>query len=153
MFYPVTPQVSFLQEGRVMTDLNETMTILPGCQCGDDCKATCAQRFGTAPACEPCGCTPFLDDFTAPLFTERDVLDAARAIVKGQRQEDYGDASRNLTRVGAVWGALLGTSAINPRTVAVMLAALKLVRAAGRANRDDLIDGAGYILLADEAED
>lgn len=119
----------------------------PGCRCGDECHMPCWQRIGVAPACEACGCDPFPDDAPRP----PDVLDTARKIVRGDREQDYGPPERNLTRIGVVWGALLDRDPIPPRTVAVMLAGMKVVRAAGRTNRDDLIDGAGYLLLADEA--
>lgn len=82
-----------------------------------------------------------------------DVADEARELVYGDRHDDYGSPERNLTKIGLVWGAMLGVEPIPPRTVAVMMAGLKLVRASGRTNRDDLVDGIGYLLLADEAED
>lgn len=119
----------------------------PDCCCGDDCQFPCWQRVGVAPACEKCGCKPFPDNAPKP----PDVLDVARQTVHGARQNDYGTPERNLTRIGIVWGALLGIDALPPRTVAVMLAGMKCVRATGRDNRDDLIDGIGYLLLADES--
>lgn len=84
--------------------------------------------------------------------TRRDVADDARKLVYGDRHSDYGSPERNLTKIGLVWGAMLGVEPIPPRTVAVMMAGLKLVRASGRTNRDDLVDGIGYLLLADDAE-
>jgi hypothetical protein len=82
-----------------------------------------------------------------------DLANEARRMVYGDRNRDYGSPERNLTKIGMVWGALLGIDPIPPRTVAVMMTGMKLVRAAGRTNRDDLIDGVGYLLLADEASD
>lgn len=79
------------------------------------------------------------------------MLDTARNTVRGARNDEYGDPQRNLRRIGIVWGAMLGTDAIPPRTVAILLAGMKVVRAAGRENRDDLVDLAGYTLLADES--
>jgi hypothetical protein len=123
---------------------------LPGCHCGDECGMPCWQRVGIAPACEACGCDALPID-PAPTETRQDVLDIARRTVTGSRQQDYGHPERNLTRIGIVWGALLDREAISAREVAVMLAGLKVVRASGRENRDDLIDGIGYLFLADEA--
>jgi hypothetical protein len=120
----------------------------PGCRCGDDCAMQCWTRVGIAPACEACGCDPFPDDTPKPV----DVLDEARGIVHGAREKDYGPPEANLRRIGIVWGTLLDVEPIPPRTVAVMLAGLKVVRASHRDNRDDLIDGIGYLLLADEAK-
>ena len=120
----------------------------PGCRCGDECGMPCWQRIGVAPACEQCGCDAFADD--VPIVW--DVLDTARNTVRGARQHDYGDPSENLRRIGIVWGSLLNIDAIPPRKVAVMLAGMKVVRAAHRTNRDDLVDGIGYLYLADESD-
>ena len=123
---------------------------LPGCRCGDECGMPCWQRIGIASACESCGCDalPFDPQQTE---TKTDVLEIARKTVRGTRQNDYGNPERNLTRIGIVWGTLLDREPIPARDVAVMLAGMKVVRASGRTNRDDLIDGIGYLLLADEA--
>jgi len=82
---------------------------------------------------------------------ENDLLEIARSIVRGDRQKDYGNPEDNLTRIGIVWGALLMQDAIPPRTVALMLAGMKLVRASNRDNRDDFVDAVGYLVLADES--
>jgi hypothetical protein len=121
-----------------------------GCNCGDECSLPCWQRVGVAPACERCGCAPFAGDTPRP---QRDAATDARALVYGDRQKDYGPPERNLQKIGVVWGALLDKEPLSPRLVAVMLAAMKTVRASGRDNRDDLIDGIGYLLLADESSD
>ena len=81
------------------------------------------------------------------------LTDDAISLVYGDRHADYGNPERNLTKIGMVWGALLGLDPIPPRTVAVMMVGMKAVRAAGRKNRDDLVDAVGYLLLADEASD
>lgn len=75
--------------------------------------------------------------------------DAARMAYE-DRQADYGDAAENLGRIGAVWGELLGWGEIDPDMVALMLAAMKLVRASSRLNRDDLVDATAYLMLADD---
>lgn len=75
--------------------------------------------------------------------------DAAR-MAYTNRQEDYGDPTPNLSSIGAVWGEVLGTDPIPPDTVALMMVGLKLVRAAGRMNRDDLVDAVAYLMLADD---
>jgi hypothetical protein len=75
--------------------------------------------------------------------------DAARMAYE-DRHDDYGDAADNLGRIGVVWGELLGWGEIDPDMVALMLAAMKLVRASSRLNRDDLVDGVAYLMLADD---
>lgn len=75
--------------------------------------------------------------------------DAAR-MAYADRQADYGDAADNLAAIGAVWAELLGLDALPADMVALMLAAMKLVRASGRINRDDLVDASAYLMLADD---
>jgi hypothetical protein len=84
---------------------------------------------------------------------ERDVLDRGRAIVRGEREQQYGPPERNLTAIAAVWTALFPDLPFEftARDVALMFASMKLVRASARLNDDDLVDAAGYLLLADEA--
>lgn len=75
--------------------------------------------------------------------------DAAR-MAYADRQQDYGDPTPNLSTIGAVWGEILGTDPIAPDMVALMMCGMKLVRATGRMNRDDLVDAVAYLMLADD---
>jgi hypothetical protein len=84
-------------------------------------------------------------------MAKRTIASDAEDIVFGVREQDYGTPERNLSRIGIIWGTLLGIDPLPPRQVAVLLTAMKLVRASGRENRDDLLDGIGYLILADEA--
>ena len=77
-----------------------------------------------------------------------DILEQARALVRGDRNESYGSGVREMQRVGQAWGALLDRGPIDGRTVALMMVALKGIRATCRVDSDDEIDAAGYILLA-----
>jgi hypothetical protein len=52
-----------------------------------------------------------------------------------------------------VWGELLGTDPVPADMVALMLAGMKLVRATGRINRDDLVDACAYLMLADDVRE
>ena len=82
------------------------------------------------------------------------VAEEAAELIDGARQDFYGDPVTNHRRIGIVWGALLDREPIPPRTVAVMLAAMKLVREAGPlAKRDNLVDACGYLLIAERASD
>lgn len=78
------------------------------------------------------------------------LLRDAQAIVDGDRRRQYGHPVKNLRRVAAVWTALIGHD-LTARDVALMLAALKLVREAHRPHRDNRLDAAGYIAIADLA--
>lgn len=92
----------------------------------------------------------------AKLVTDGDydtgtVAAEAERLVNGKRAEQYGQPPENMARIGAVWGALLGREPIPPRTVAVMMAALKLARECGpEPKRDNLVDACGYLLIAEQ---
>jgi hypothetical protein len=78
-----------------------------------------------------------------------DVLTEAGDLLNGPRQDTYGDPVAMQTRVGRVWGALLGIDDIPPARVALMMAGLKLVRdCAGVTQRDNKVDAASYIQQA-----
>ena len=59
------------------------------------------------------------------------------------RQKDYGDAERNLRRIGRCWGATLGTADIPAETVALMMAQLKIMRIVDKRKVEDSFDDLG----------
>lgn len=83
-------------------------------------------------------------------FDTGTVAAEAERLVSGKRADQYGQPAENMARIGAVWGALLGQAPIPGRTVAVMMAALKLARECGpESKRDNLVDACGYLLIAE----
>lgn len=62
-----------------------------------------------------------------------------------ERQEQYGDALYNFEVIGKIWGALLDTDPIEPYQVALMMDALKTVRAFNNPEHlDSWQDKLGY---------
>jgi hypothetical protein len=79
------------------------------------------------------------------------LLDAF-VLINGARQDGYGPPRENLARgTMALCQAFLPGHVYTPRTVALMLALLKLAREAHGHKQDNLIDAAGYIALAADA--
>lgn len=77
-----------------------------------------------------------------------DVLAEARELVAGDRQAAYGTPVEAMRRTAALWEAVDG----RPHTghdVALKLALLKIARESHAHRRDNLIDAAGYLLIAD----
>ena len=72
----------------------------------------------------------------------------AASVVKGERQESYGPAERNLSRIAELWASYLGHP-ITPRNVAVMMILLKAARDAHKSKHDNMVDICGYAYLAD----
>lgn len=79
----------------------------------------------------------------------RTLSDRALALIDGPRQDDYASPEVNLSRIGAMWSAILGLEdAIPASKVALMMAALKIARAAHKPTEDSLVDTVGYVELA-----
>lgn len=99
-----------------------------------------------------------------------EILDEAKRLTTGDRQQQYGDAAQNYKAVGDLWGAYLLASlikagckiinsdgkevdflAIPPEDTLAMLALMKIGRSAsGKPKPDHFVDGAGYMALAGE---
>lgn len=77
------------------------------------------------------------------------ILHAAERIVTGRRARQYGEPVECMQRIAQAWSAVLGVP-VEARQVALCMAALKLVREGDRHRDDNLIDAAGYVLIADQ---
>lgn len=73
------------------------------------------------------------------------IAEEAQRLVSGERNSTYGDAFSDFSRVGKLWGALLGID-VGPDQVALCMAALKLSREAFGPKRDNRVDGIGYLM-------
>ena len=83
----------------------------------------------------------------------KDFLEDALKLTSDNRQTTHGDKIRNHCNIASLWGAYLGKE-ITARDVALMMALLKIARTKlGNHNRDDYIDGAGYLAIAGEIAD
>ena len=79
-----------------------------------------------------------------------DVLDQARALITGDRQDAYGDALEMHANIAQLWSAYLDVR-ITPLQVALMLDLMKTARTKGGAyHPDNFVDKAGYSALAGE---
>jgi len=72
-------------------------------------------------------------------------------LVNGARQESYGTPEACMRQIGRGWGAILGGADLEPTTVTLMMIWLKTVREANKHGRDNLVDIAGYVEIADMA--
>lgn len=77
-------------------------------------------------------------------MTKESALEEAQRLVHGDRDESYGHPIDGYTRVGRLWGAMLGIADIDPRVCVLMMAALKISREVDRPKRDNRVDLAGY---------
>lgn len=77
-----------------------------------------------------------------------DCLEEAGRIVRGSREDTYGPAERNLSRIAEMWSAYLSMP-LTARQVAVMMVLLKTSRDAFKPKHDNMVDICGYAYLAD----
>jgi len=81
------------------------------------------------------------------------ILDEAREIIHGDREQTHGAPDKNLRAIGHIWTAILADklapgAEIGPALVCLMMAGLKLARAANRpAHREHALDVVGYMAL------
>ena len=82
------------------------------------------------------------------------VLEEARLIINGPRQELYGPAEVNFKRCADRWsqqlegrGKMLPFDTLDAKDVALMMVELKLARLATRYSRDSVIDAIGYLAI------
>lgn len=86
----------------------------------------------------------------APAVTEREkLLDEAKAIVCGDRDEQYGNPENAFWCIAEMWTSYLGTE-ITASNVCDMMVLLKVARNSHQQKRDNLVDIAGYAACAAE---
>ena len=80
--------------------------------------------------------------FNQVLYRDEKVIEHILA----ERQEQYGDATENFTKIGLMWSLILDKKiVIEPEQVAQMMIALKLVRlSANPEHEDSWLDIEGY---------
>lgn len=89
-------------------------------------------------------------------MTRKEILDAAKVCVCGDREEDYGTPEDNFGTIASFWSSYIWAShpgthiTFYPKDVAMMMALLKVARIATGENPDSFIDLAGYAGCAGE---
>lgn len=84
--------------------------------------------------------------------TEREkLLDEAKAIVRGDRDQQYGKPEDAFRVIAEMWTSYLGTE-ITAGDVCDMMILFKIARNSYKQKRDNLIDIAGYAACAAECE-
>lgn len=82
--------------------------------------------------------------------TRAAILDAAKKIVTGDREKQYGKPEDNFAVIAEFWTTYIGHP-ISSEDVAILMALLKIARIrSGNYKADSFVDGAGYLSLAAE---
>lgn len=81
-----------------------------------------------------------------------DVLDTAKGLITGNREEQYGSPQANFQRIADMWNAYLPEHVtIGAADVAVMMTLVKIARLSNTlGHADSFIDAAGYMALGAE---
>ena len=82
-----------------------------------------------------------------------EILDKAKEIVNGQREQDYGTPEDNFGLIADLWSVYLGAvgTDLYPEDVAHMMGLFKIARlATGQGTADSYIDLAGYAACGGE---
>lgn len=83
-------------------------------------------------------------------ITRAEILDAAKKIVTGDREKQYGKPEDNFAVIAEFWTTYIGHT-ISSEDVAIMMALLKIARIrSGNYKTDSFVDGVGYLSLAAE---
>jgi hypothetical protein len=77
------------------------------------------------------------------------MIDEAKEIVSGKRQEDYGSINDSFQRIAGLWSAYTGIT-IDKFDVAKMMMLLKISRAKLGNHRDSYVDIVGYVECVDK---
>lgn len=75
------------------------------------------------------------------------ILDEAKSLVYGDRNNDYGHPKEDMDRTAMMWSAILGTE-VTAEKVALCMCAVKISRQCNKRKRDNLVDLAGYAEVA-----
>lgn len=78
-------------------------------------------------------------------------LDAAGALINGDREKDYGKPAVNFGKIAARWSQFLDVE-VEPWQVCLMMADLKVARLANGYHEDSVVDAIGYIALSKEVK-
>ena len=75
--------------------------------------------------------------------TEKTVLETAQELIYGDRQKQYGSATKNFGDMAKMWSVIVGTE-ISPEQVVLCMASLKICRYNHSKTTDSAVDIAGY---------
>lgn len=112
---------------------------------GDDHSAGTGKKVGA-----PTNTPTETDTPTDTPTTRAEILDAAKKIVTGDREKQYGSPEDNFAVIAEFWTTYIGHP-ISSEDVAIMMALLKIARIrSGNYKTDSFVDGVGYLSLAAE---
>ena len=92
-----------------------------------------------------------LDQLEDDVPERRSIFDEAQSLVDGDRQDDYGDPVECMDKWATILRVLYGWD-IDAHKAAIAMAQLKIVRETYTRKRDNRVDGAAYLDIADRVQ-
>ncbi len=83
------------------------------------------------------------DSYLCSIFEEGEQL------MNGDRDKSYGDFHQNFANIAKAWSLVLGIE-VTPHQFGLCMAIMKIIREAYSHKRDNLVDGAVYLRMANE---
>lgn len=87
-------------------------------------------------------------------MTRGEILDTAKAMVTGQREQDYGKAENNFALIAEFWNFYresIDHTAFNAEDIAMMMTLFKIARIiTGTGTVDSFVDACGYLACGGE---
>lgn len=83
--------------------------------------------------------------------TNETILDEAKRIVYGDRNESYGDPADDFANIAKMWSVVFGQQ-VSITQVGLAMACLKIARHLHKPKRDNLVDLAGYAACLERCE-
>ena len=82
------------------------------------------------------------------------ILTEAEALINGDRQEAYGHPAENFKDIATGWDVILkGEGPITPKQIALCMTWTKMCRETNKPQRDNIVDGVGYLGTVELIED
>lgn len=93
---------------------------------------------------------------SANATTRGTILDEAKTIINGERQDQYGSPEDSFALIAEYWNTYMASihgKDIDAKDVSVMMVLFKLARQANQHKRDNLVDAAGYLGILGDMQD
>jgi len=79
----------------------------------------------------------------------QNIFQEGEQLMNGDRDKSYGDFHQNFANIAKSWSLVLGIE-VTPHQFGLCMAIMKIIREAYSHKRDNLVDGAVYLRMANE---
>lgn len=92
----------------------------------------------------------FVGDIPTEKRKEQYSTDKAHSLIFGDREKDYGSATKNFNDIAKGWSVIFGTE-VTPEQVCIAMTWLKMCRLIkSPGHTDSIVDGIGYLAIIED---